>query len=184
MANRWGKEANRDRYFFLLGSNITEYDNYSHEIRRCLIPGRKAMTNLDSVLKSRDITLLTKIYHQGYDFSISRSHVQMWELDCKEGWASKTRCFWTVVLEKTPEILDQQGYQTSQSYRKSNLNICWKEWCWSFHTLDTWCAEQTHWKRPWCWERSRARGEGGDRGWDGWMTSLTQWTWIWANSGR
>jgi len=40
------------------------------------------------------------------------------------------------------------------------------------------------WKRPWCWEGLRARGEGGDRGWDGWMASLTQWTWVWANSGR
>ena len=44
--------------------------------------------------------------------------------------------------------------------------------------------EPTHWKRPWCWERLRAGGEGDDRGWDGWMVSLTQWTWVWANSGR
>ena len=47
-----------------------------------------------------------------------------------------------------------------------------------------WCAELTHWKRPWCWERLRAGGEGGDRAWDGWMASPTQWTWIWANCGR
>ena len=47
-----------------------------------------------------------------------------------------------------------------------------------------WCEELTHWKRPWCWERLRAGGEGDDRGWDGWMTSPTQWTWVWANSGR
>ena len=50
------------------------------------------------------------------------------------------------------------------------------------NTLATWCKEQTHWKRPWCWERLRAGGEGDDRGWDGWMTSLTQWTWVWVNS--
>ena len=56
-------------------------------------------------------------------------------------------------------------------------------WCWSSNILATWCEELTHWKRPWCWERLRA-GEGGDRGWDGWMTSPTQWTWIWASSGR
>ena len=48
----------------------------------------------------------------------------------------------------------------------------------------TWCEEPAHWERPWCWERLRARGEGGDGGWDGWMTSSTQWTWVWANSGR
>jgi len=50
-------------------------------------------------------------------------------------------------------------------------------------TLATWCEELTHWKRPWCWERLRAEGEGDDRGWDGWIASLTQWTWVWVNSG-
>ena len=54
---------------------------------------------------------------------------------------------------------------------------------WSSNTLATWCQRPTHWKRPWCWERLKAR-EGGDRGWDGWMASLTQWTWVSANSGR
>ena len=55
-------------------------------------------------------------------------------------------------------------------------------WSWNSNTLATWCEEPTHWKRPWCWERLKA-GEGDDRGWDGWMTSPTQWTWIWASSG-
>ena len=50
------------------------------------------------------------------------------------------------------------------------------------NTLATWCKELTHWKRPWCWERLRAGGEGDDRGWDGWMASPTQWTWVWADS--
>ena len=49
------------------------------------------------------------------------------------------------------------------------------------NTLATWCKELTHWKRPWCWERLKA-GQEGDRGWDGWMASLTQWTWVWVNS--
>ena len=52
------------------------------------------------------------------------------------------------------------------------------------HTLPPWWEEQTHWKRPWCWERLRAGGEGGDRGWDGWIASPTQWTWVWAKSER
>ena len=56
-------------------------------------------------------------------------------------------------------------------------------WCWSSNTLATWCEEPTHWKRPWCYERLRA-GEEGDRGWDGWMASPTQWTQVWANSRR
>ena len=62
------------------------------------------------------------------------------------------------------------------SERKSVLNIHWKDWCWSWssETLATWCKELTHWKRPWGWERLKMGGEGYDRGWDGWMVSLTQ----------
>ena len=65
-------------------------------------------------------------------------------------------------------------------------NIHWKDWCWiwSSNTLATWCEELTHWKWLWCWERSKAGGEGDNRGWDGWRASLTQWTRVWANSGR
>ena len=60
----------------------------------------------------------------------------------------------------------------------------WKDWCWSWNsnTLATWCEELTHLKRPWCWERLKAGGVGDNRGWDGWMASLTQWTWAWVNS--
>ena len=67
-----------------------------------------------------------------------------------------------------------------------NLDSCihWKDWYWSSNTLATCCKEPIHWKRPWCWERLRAREEVGNRGWDGWMASLTQWTWVWANSKR
>ena len=64
------------------------------------------------------------------------------------------------------------------------MNIHWKDWCWNSSTLATWWEEPTQWKRLWCLERLRAGGEGGDRGWDGWMASLIQWTWVWANSGR
>ena len=68
--------------------------------------------------------------------------------------------------------------------QKSTLNIHWKDWCWSWSSnMATWCKEPTHRKRPWCWERVRAGGEGGDRGWDGWMASPTQWAWVCANSG-
>ena len=63
------------------------------------------------------------------------------------------------------------------------LNIHWKDWCWSSNSLATWCEEPTHWKTLWCWEL-RARGEAGSRGWHGWMASPTQWTRVWANSGR
>ena len=57
-------------------------------------------------------------------------------------------------------------------------------WSRRFNTLATWCEEPTHWKRPWCWERLKAGGQGGNRGWDGWMASQSQRTWVWASSGR
>ena len=87
--------------FIFLGSKVTADGDHSHEIKRCLLLGRKAVTNLDSILKSRDIILLTKVFSQSYDFSSSR--VWTWELDHKESWVPKIWCFWTVVLEKTLE---------------------------------------------------------------------------------
>ena len=77
--------------------------------------------------------------------------------------------------EDSWESLGLQGDPTSQSWRKSVLNIHWKDWClnWTSNTLATSCEELTHLKRPWCWERLRAGGEGDDRGWDGWMASPT-----------
>ena len=88
--------------FIFLGSNITVDDDCSHEIKRCLLLGRKAITNLDSILKSRDITLPTKV-HILKAGVFPGAVVQMWELNYKEGWAPKNWCFWTVVLEKTVE---------------------------------------------------------------------------------
>ena len=110
----------------------------------------------------------------------------MWELDYKESWALKNKCFWTVVLEKTLESpLDCKEIQPV--HPKGNQS-------WMFigrtdaeaetpNALATCCEELTHWKTPWCWERLKAGGEGADRGWDSWMASATQWTWIWASSG-
>ena len=88
------------------------------------------------------------------------------------------------IGEDSWESLGLQGDPTSPSKRKSVLNIHWKDWCWSWNsnTLATWCEELTHLKRPWCWERLKVGGEGDDRGWDGWMASPTQWTWVWVNS--
>ena len=81
--------------------------------------------------------------------------------------------------EDSGESLGLQGDQTSQSWRRSTLNIHWKDWCWNWNssTLAAWCKELTHLKRPWCWERLN------DRECDGWMSSLTQWTWVLVNSG-
>ena len=119
---------------------------------------------------------------QSYGFS--SSHVRMRALDHKEGWALKNWCFWIGSGEDSWESLGLQGDPTSQTERRSVPNIHWKDWCWSSNTLATWCEELTHWKRPWCWERLRAGEEGVDRELDGWITSLTQWTWVWANTRR
>ena len=88
------------------------------------------------------------------------------------------------VGEDSWESLELQGDPTSPSYRQSVLNIHWKDWCWSWNsdTFATWCEELTHLKRPWSWERLRTGEEGADRGWDGWMASPTQWTWVWVDS--
>ena len=100
MANRWGRKWRLTDFIFS-GSEITVNSDWSNEIKRCLLLGRKAMTNLDSVLKSRDITLLTNVFSQSYGFS--SGHVWIWELDHKEDWALKNWCFIIVGLEKTLE---------------------------------------------------------------------------------
>ena len=130
--------------------------------------------NVDLKIMVRSISKLTSLV--------------MWELDNKKGWAPKNWCLWTMVeaLDKNSWVSLGQQDQTSLYQRKSTLNIHWKGWCWSWssNNLATWCKEPTHWKRPWCWKRLKAGRKGEDRGWDGWMESLTQWTWVWANSGR
>ena len=97
-----GKQWKQWQTLFLGGSQITADGDYSHEIKRHLLLGRKVMTNLDSILKSRVITLLTKVCIVKAMF-FSNTHVWMWELEYKESWAPKNWCFWTVVLEKTLE---------------------------------------------------------------------------------
>ena len=140
------------------------------------------MTKLNSILKSRDIAN-KGLSNPSHGFS--SSHVWMWELDYKESWALKNWCFWTVVLEKTPESpLDCKEVQPVHPKGNQSWNIHGKDfsWCWSSKTLATWCEELTHLKRHWCWERLKVGGEGDDRGRDVWTASLTQWTWVWVSS--
>ena len=88
------------------------------------------------------------------------------------------------VEEDSWESLGLQGDPTSPFWSRSVLGVHWKDWRWSWNsnTLDTWCKELTHLKKLWYRERLKA-GEGDDRGWDGWMASLTQWTWVWVSPG-
>ena len=89
------------------------------------------------------------------------------------------------VGEDSWESLGLQGDPTSPFWRRSALGFLWREWCWNWNssTLATSCEELTHWKRLWCWEGLGTGREGDNRGWDGWMASLTRWTWVWVNSG-
>ena len=103
--------------FLFLGSKNTTDGNGSHRIKRCLLLERKAMTNLDTVLKRRDVPLPTKVCIVSYGFS--SSHVEMWELDQKQGWVPKNWCFWAVVLEKTLESpLDSKEIKPVDSKEK------------------------------------------------------------------
>ena len=86
-------------------------------------------------------------------------------------------CYFGVSGGESSSYPDGTHYPKWSDYF-STLNIRWKDWCWSWssNTLATWCKEPTHWKRPWCWERLKAGGEGDNGGQDGWMASSTQWT--------
>ena len=98
----WQMDGETVADFIFLRSKIIADGDCSHEINRCLLLGRKVMTNLESILKSRDITLPTKV-HLVKAMVFSSSHLWIWELDYKESWSPKNWCFWTVVLEKTLE---------------------------------------------------------------------------------
>ena len=136
------------------------------------------MTNLDSILKSRDITLPTKVHlvkatvfpvviYGCESWTIKKAEhrrIDAFELWC---WRRLLRVPWT-ARRSNQSILKQISPECSLEGLMLKLKLQ--------YFVDTW------WKRPWCWERLKA-GEGDDRGWDGWMASQTRWTWVWVNSG-
>ena len=136
----------------------------------------------DSILKSRDITLSTKVHlAKAMVFSVVMYGCESWTIKKAEHrridafelwcWRRLLRVPWT-------------ARRPNQSILKEISPGCsLRDWCWSWNsnTLTTWCGELTHLKRPWCWERLRAGGEGDDRGWNGRMASPTQWTWVWVD---
>ena len=110
----------------------------------------------------------------------------MWELDCEESWVPKNWCFWTVVLEKALESpLDCKEIQPVHSKGDQRWDLFGRNDAEAESPVlwPTSCEELTHWKRLWCWDGLWAGGEGDDWGWDGWMASPAQWTWVWVNSG-
>ena len=177
---------NKERDFIFLGSKITVDGDSSHEIQRCLLLGRKATTNLDSIKKQRHYFANKGPSSQGYGFS--SSYVWIWESDHKESWAPKNWCFWTLVLEKTVESsLDCKEIQPKPVNPKGNQS-------WIFigrtdaeaGTPILWPPDAKNWligKDPDAGKDWRQE-ENGMTGWDGWMASPIWWTWVWTGSGR
>ena len=183
MANRWG---NSDRLFILRGSKITADADFSHEIKRCLLLGRKVMNNPDSILKSRDVTLPTKVHlvkamvflpvvMYGYEsWTIKKAECRRndaFELWC---WRRLLRVPWT-ARRSNQSILKE----ISSEYSLERLMLKLKLQYFGHLRRRTDSVEKTL-----MLERLKAGGEGDDRGWDGWMASPTQGTWVWINSGR
>ena len=186
IANRWEKSGSSDRFYFLGHQNHSTFHDCSHGIHRHLLLGRKAMTNLDSILKSRDITLPTNVCVQLFETPwtaackaslpslsptkvyivkavvFSSSHVWMWELDHKEGWALKNDAFelwcWRRLLR-----VPWTARKSNQSILKEinpdySLEVLMLQLQW----FATWWEELTHGKRAWCWERLKAKGQAED----------------------
>ena len=184
--------------FIFLGSQITADGDRNHEIKRRLLLGRKVMINLDSVLKSRDITLSTKVrlvkamvfpvvMYGCESWTIRKA--EHWRIDAFELWYWRRllRVPWT-ARRSSESILKEISPGCSLEGLMLKLKLQYfghlMQRADSFEkTLMLGKIEGTHLKRPWCWGRLKAGGEGDDRGWDGWMVSPTQWTWVWVNSG-
>ena len=153
-------------YFLSLGSKITVDKDCSHKIKRHLLLGRKVTTNLDSVLKSRDITLLTKArVVKTMVFPVVKYGCDSWTIkktECRRIDAFELWCWRTL---KSP--LDFKEVRPVNSLGN-------QPWIFTGWTLVIWYDELTHLKRTWCWERLKAKGEEGSRGWDGWTASLIQ----------
>ena len=146
------------------------------------------MYNLDSVLKSRNITLLTKVHTgKAIVFWVVVYGCESWTIKKAENQridAFELWCWKRLLTVLWTARRSNQNFQITKEINPEYFH--WKDWCWSWcsDNLATWCEELSHWKSQWCWERLRAGAEGGNRGWDGWMASPTQWTQVWANSRR
>ena len=185
MASIWGNSVNSDRlYFFNFFPKSLQMVTVAMKLKDTYSWKKSYDQPRQHIQKQRHYFANKGASRQGYGFS--SGHVWMWELDYKKSWVPKNWCFWTVVLEKTLESpLDCKEIQPvhlkgDQSWVFIGRSVIEAE---TPILRATWCEELTHLKRPWCWERLRAGGEGDDRGWDGWMASPTQWTWVWVDSG-
>ena len=178
------KQWKQCQTLFWGGSKITADGDCSHEIKRCLPLGRKVMTNLDSILKSRDITLPAKArLVKAMVFPVVMYECESWtmkkaehrRIDAFELWCWKRllRVPWT-ARRSSQSILKQISPGCSLEGLMLKLKLQ------NFGYL-MWRVDSL--EKTWCWEGLGEGGEGDDRGWDGWMASPTQWTCVWVNSG-
>ena len=141
------------------------------------------MTNLDSILKSRDISLPINVHLvKAMVFPVVKYGCERWTIKKAECWridAFKLLC-WRRFL-RVPWTARRSNHSILKEINPEN-SLEGMMLSWNSNTVTAWSKELTHWKRPWCWERLKAWGEGDDRGWDGWMASLTRWSWVWINS--
>ena len=178
-----GKQWNQWQFIFR-GSKITADGDCSHEIKRRLFLERKVMTNLDSILKSRDITLPTNVHlAKAIVFPVAMCGCESWTIKKAECWRINAFELWCwrrlLRVPWTPNRSNQFILkETSPEYSFEGLMLKLKLQYFGHLMQRTGSL-----KRPWCWERLKAGGEGDYRGWDGWMASTTQWTWVWLNSG-
>ena len=185
MADRWGNSGNSVRLYIFGLQNHCRWRLQPWNLET-LTPWKESHDQpREHIKKQRHYFVNKALSSEVYDFP--RSHVWMWELDYKKTWVPKNWCFSTVVLEKTLENpldckeiqpVHPKGNQSQIFIGRTDVEaetpILWppdaKNWL-------------THWKIPWCWEILKVGGEGDNRGWDGCMASLTQWTQVWVNSG-
>ena len=133
--------------------------------------------------ESRYITLQTKV-HLVKAMVFPGVVYGWWEFDYKESWEPKIDAFELWCWRRHLKVPWTARRSNQSILKEINPEYSLEGWCWSWNsnTLATWCEELIYWKRPWCWKRLKAGAEGDSRGWDGWMASLTRWTWVWASS--
>ena len=169
--------------FIFLGSKITADGDCSHEIKRRLLLGRKVMINIASIIKSRDITLPAKVHLvKAMVFPVAIYECESWTTKKAECWRIDAfELWWWKRLLRVPWTARRSNQsilkKMSPEYSLEGLTLKLK-----LQYLVTWCKELTLLKRPWYWERLKVGREGDNRWWDGWMASLTRWTWTWASS--
>ena len=169
--------------FIFEGSKITADGDFSHEIKRCLFLGRKVMTNLDSIFKSRDITLPTKVHLvKVMVFPVVMYGCESWTVtkaECQRIDAFELWCWKRFLRVRGAERRSNQSILKEIKPDCSLEGLMLKLKLQYFGHL-MWRVDSL--EKTWCWEGLGAGGEGDDRGWDGWMASPTQWTWVWVNS--